>query len=358
MYHVIDMVNKHKGITRGRVTMTDVAKLAGVSQTTVSFVVNNLDAGLPEHTKRKVLQACAELNYSPNEAARRLASKVSRAIGLAIYDISALANYRQSAGVVVASVYRAAEARQQRLQIYTTHERQEDGTDIGTYFAVPVRSHEVDGVVVWDAFVDEQRLVSAFDEGLPLVTLDRRVGSVPSVVPDYDHGFRTVAGYVAEKGFESVCLASRKGDYYRDRRARGAFLAGAYELGISRDSITEMQIDIEAQTDPAVMLTLIDEMLATSRRPRVMVCMYDTIALGAIAALRQRGIRVPQDISVIGCAGVPASGDPAYGLTTLDLRHDAMGQHAVDLVLRMIKGEDLAGSSVVVQPELIVRDSA
>ena len=72
--------------------MTDVARLAGVSQTTVSFVVNNLDAGLPEHTKRKVLQACAELNYSPNEAARRLASRVSRAIGLAIYDISAVAN--------------------------------------------------------------------------------------------------------------------------------------------------------------------------------------------------------------------------------------------------------------------------
>ena len=77
-----------------------------------------------------------------------------------------------------------------------------------------------------------------------------------------------------------------------------------------------------------------------------------------MAALRGKGIRVPEDIAVIGCAGVPAAGDPMYGLTTLDLRHDLMGQHAVDLVLKMAKGEDLEGSSVIVQPELIIRDSA
>jgi len=157
------MESKKQTAKPRRVTMADVAKAAGVSQTTVSFVVNNLDAGLPERTKQKVLQACADLNYSPNEAARRLASKVSHAIGLALYDITALANYRQAAATVIASVYRAAEARQQRLQIYTTHERREDGADIATYFAAPVRGREVDGIVVWDSYVDEKRIVSAFN---------------------------------------------------------------------------------------------------------------------------------------------------------------------------------------------------
>jgi len=338
--------------------MTDVARLAGVSQTTVSFVVNNLDAGLPERTKRKVLQACTELNYSPNEAARRLASKVSRAIGLAVYDITALSNYRQSAATVIASVYRAAEMRQQRLQIYTTHERREDGADIGTYFAVPVRSREVDGVVVWDSFVDEKRIISTFNEGLAIVTLDRRCDNVPSVVPDYDYGFRSIAELLISKGYDRICMATRKGHYYRDRRARGAFLSAAMELGLPIEGISTLDVDIETQTNPTLMEQLIDGLLAKDPRPRALVCMYDVIALSAIAALQKKGIRVPEDIAVVGCAGVPASSDPAYNLTTLDLRHDLMGQHAVDLVLRMVKGEDLAGSSVVVQPELIVRASA
>ena len=336
--------------------MTDVAKLAGVSQTTVSFVVNNLDAGLPEHTKRKVLKACAQLRYSPNEAARRLASKVSRAIGLAIYDITAIANYKQSAAAVVAAVYQAAESREQRLQIYTTHERKEDGADIGTYFAVPVRSREVDGIVVWDQFVEAKRVVSAFDEGLPIVTLDRRVGNVPAVVPDYEQGFREVAGFVARRGYDRICVATRRGSYYRDAIAMEAFLSAVSQLGIPARSVTTIEVDIETQTDPVLMPEIVDEIL--SSKPKALVCVYDTIALGAIAAFRQRGISVPGEIAVVGCAGVPASADPEYDLTTLNIRHDQMGRHAVDMVLRMVKGENLAGSSMVVQPELVIRSSA
>jgi LacI family transcriptional regulator len=336
--------------------MTDVANLAGVSQTTVSFVVNNIDAGLPERTKRKVLQACAQLNYSPNEAARRLASRVSRAIGLAIYDITAIANYKQSAAAVVAAVYRAAESREQRLQIYTTHERKENGADIGTYFAIPVRSREVDGIVVWDQFVEERRVVSAFDEGLPIVTLDRHVANVPAVVPDYEQGFRELAGFLARKGYDRICLATRKGSYYRDAHAKGAFLSAAAQLGIPAQSVHTVEVDIETQTDPVLMSAIIDRIV--SWKPKALACVYDTIALGAIAAFRRRGIRVPKDIAVVGCAGVPASADPEYDLTTLNIRHDQMGQHAVDMVLRMVKGEDLAGSVMVVQPELVIRSSA
>lgn len=352
------MNNNGKSDKPRRVTMMDVAKAAGVSQTTVSFVVNNLDAGLPESTKRRVLDACAKLHYSPNEAARRLARKASHAIGLAMYDITALSNYRQSAATILASVYRAAEARQQRLQIYTTHERREDGADIGTYFAVPVRSREVEGVIVWDSFVDDEKIISAYNEGLSMITLDRQCGNVPSVTPDYVDGFRQVAELIAKKGYDRICIATRTGHYYRDRSARAPFIAAAMDLGLPINQITNLDIDIETQTDPRLMLQAIDKMLASGPRPRVMVCFYDVIALAAIAALREKGLRVPEDIAVIGCAGVPASADPAYDLTTVHLRHDLMGQHAVDMLLRMINGDDLTGSRVVVQPELILRSSA
>ncbi len=88
--------------------MNDVAREAGVSQTTVSFVLNNIEAGLPERTKQRVLDAARRMNYTPNEAARRLASRRSRALGLAIYDITDIMDYQQAASSVVASVFRAA----------------------------------------------------------------------------------------------------------------------------------------------------------------------------------------------------------------------------------------------------------
>lgn len=351
-------MNQDKQSKSRRVTMMDVAKAAGVSQTTVSFVVNNLDAGLPESTKRRVLDACAELNYSPNEAARRLARKASRAIGLAMYDITSLANYRQAAATVLSSVYRAAEGRQQRLQIYTTHERREDGSDIATYFVVPVRSREVEGIVIWDTFADKERIISAYHEGLPMVMLDRQCGDVPSVTPDYADGFRQVAEHIAEKGYDRICVATRPGDYYRDKSAREPFITAAMDLGLPVESMTSIEVEIETQTNSASMLEILDKMLASSPRPRVLVCMYDAIALAAISALRYRGIRVPEDIAVVGCAGVPASADPAYDLTTLDVKHDLMGQHAVDMLLSMISGEDLTGARMMVRPELIVRSSA
>ncbi len=338
--------------------MTDVAKLAGVSQTTVSFVVNNLDAGLPERTKRKVLQACEKLNYTPNEAARRLATRVSHAIGLAIYDISAVVNYRQSGATVLASVYRAAEMRQHKLQIYTTHERSESGVDVGTYYAVPVRSHEVDGVILWDAFVDERQVTSTFTEGLPIVTLDRRCGNVPAVVPDYEHGFRAIAEHLSQKGYHRVAMVTQPGSRYRDTRATAALTASAPEFGITVDGPSPLEVDIETQTDARFMSRLVESILSRKPRPQALVCTYDTIALGLLAALHEAKVSVPDELAVVGCAGVPAAADPAYDLTTLDLRHDLMGQHAVDMVLRMVKGESLAGSCVVVQPELVTRSSA
>lgn len=349
------MVRIKKATAHKRVTMTDVARLAGVSQTTVSFVVNNIDAGLPEITKRKVLQACAELNYSPNEAARRLASRVSHAIGLAIYDISAAADYKQAAAAVIASVYRGAETHRERLLIYTTHERKEDGADIGTYFAVPVRSRAVDGIVVWDAYVDSHRVVSAFAEGFPIVTLDRQCDSVPSVVPDYDNGYKQVAELIRTRHYKHACLISGRIDQYRNFQVKKAFMAAITEMRMSGLSITHLEVDMEHSKPESI---LADDLLALKPRPRVLVCAYDTVALGLVAAFRHKGVRVPEDVAIIGCAGVPASADPAYELTTLDLQYGRMGQHAVDLVLRMVKGESLAGSGVVVQPELIVRSTA
>ncbi|MDH7601642.1 MAG: LacI family DNA-binding transcriptional regulator [Armatimonadota bacterium] len=341
---------------RRRVTMADVARLAGVSQTTVSFVVNNIEAGLPESTKRRVLEACAKLNYSPNEAARRLASKISRAIGLAIYDIMALANYRQSAGVVLASVYQAAEARGQRLQIYTTHERKENGTDVGTYFAVPVRSREVDGIVIWDQYVAEERVTAAFEEGLPIVLLDRRIGEVPAVVPDYELGFSSLADSLLDRGYERFCLALRRGSCYRDVHAKEAFISRVTSKGLPANCIDIVELDIEAEVGPTLDSEIADRMLSTN--PQALVCTYDTIALAAMAAFRKRGMRIPQDIAVVGCAGVPAAADPEYDLTTLHIRYDLMADHAVDMVLRMVKGERVSGSCVAVAPELIVRSSA
>ncbi len=352
------MTTEKKPTKSQRVTMADVARLAGVSLTTVSFVVNNLDGGFTEQTKRKVLRACKKLNYTPNEAARRLATKHSRAIGLAIYDVSAIPDPTQSGGTVLASVYRAAESRGHRLHVFTTHNRSEDGLDVATYYTVPIRSREVDGVVLSDEFVDENRVVSVFRDGLPIVTLDRRCGDVPAVVPDYEYGCRAVAEFLAERGYEPFSIVARPGIHYRDSNIGQILRHTASELGIAVDNRHHFEADPETQVETAHFQALVNNFVACRPWPRAVVCMYDALALALVHSLRQMGVRVPEDIAVIGCSGVPASSDRAYQLTTLDLRYRTMAQHAVDLLLRMLAGENIRGTCVAVQPELIIRSSA
>ncbi len=339
-------------------TMTDVARRAGVSQTTVSFVLNGIDAGLPDRTRQRVIDAARELNYSPNDAARRLASRRSRTLGLAFYDISVVADYRQAAATVMRSVYRAAEKRGNRLSIYTTHERKETGEDIGTYFAVPVRSREVDGMIVWDSYVEEGRLRASFDEPLPIVTLDRQVADVPCVVPDYDDGMRQVVQSLVAQGRRRLCLITHAEKVYRDLNFRASFDRATREAGVSEDNLIYVEEPPAEYATERTVERIIDDLLATPGRPQAILCAYDRSALAALQHLRVHDISVPDEIAVVGCAGLPICGDDCYQISTLDLRHDLMGSHAVDLVLRMVRGEDLRGTKVVVTPEYFRRRTA
>lgn len=338
--------------------MNDVAREAGVSQTTVSFVLNNIEAGLPDRTKQRVLEAARRLNYTPNDAARRLASKRSRALGLAIYDITDITDYQQAASSVVASVFRATETRGYRLSIYTTHQRAEGGEDIKTYFAVPVLSHEVEGVVVWDYYVESERLLASFRDGLPVVALDRQVDDVPCVVPDYDHGLRQVVRALVAKGRRRLGLLVRSDRAFRDVRVRAAFEQAAREAGLADSDLTFREERRPVAREEDTTSRCVDEFLASSRPPEAIVCGYDRTALSALAHLRSRGVKVPDDIAVVGCAGMPVTSHSAFRLSTLDLRIDQMGMHAVDLVLRMTKGEPLAGTCVMVQPQFIERETS
>jgi len=338
-----------------RATMTDVAKRAGVSQTTVSFVLNDIDAGLPERTKKKVLEAARELNYSPNDAARRLASRKSHALGLAIYDIGDIVDYTQAAAVVLASVYRAAERRSHRLAVFTTHERAESGEDLETYFAVPVRSHEVDGVIVWDYYVDGNKLLSGFRDGLPIVTLDRQVMEVPCVVPDYDHGLQEIVDALVRKGHERLCLLTHSEKVYRDVKVRSAFDRAVRRAGIRAEEVTFKEEPRVEPPEDGIVEKIVDEILDMRERPTAVICAYDKSAIATLMQLRRRGIAVPKEMAVVGCAGLPVTAHEAFSLSTLDLRQDLMGTHAVDLVIGMVRGEDLSGTHVLVQPQFVER---
>jgi len=339
--------------------MDDVAREAGVSQTTVSFVLNGIEAGLPESTKQRVLEAARRLNYTPNDAARRLASNRSRAIGLAIYDIRYVMDYQQAAASVLSSVFRAAEIRGQRLGVYTTHERAESGEDIETYFATPVLGREVDGVVVWDYYVGADRLISSFKDGLPIVLLDRQTQDVPCVVPDYDQGLIDIVRHLVSSGRKSLRALVRPGEAYRDTRFRAAFDTAARLAGLAPNQFACLeQPGSRRSGDDSAIQEIVDQLLEMPEPPDAIICARDHMALSVLTHLRARGVDVPGSIAVVGCAGLPVTSHPAFRLSTLDLRLEVMGIHAVDLVVRMAKGEQLSGTCIVVRPEFIPRQTS
>ncbi len=339
-----------------RARMTDVAKKAGVSQTTVSFVLNGIEAGLPESTKQRVLEAARELNYSPNAAARRLASRRSHAIGFAMYDIEYIVDYMTGAAAILAATYAASEIQGHQVVVYTTHERRESGEDAETYFTVPIRSREVDGVIVWDSYVAGDRLAAAFRDGLPIVTVDRVVEEVPSVVPNYEAGLEQVLDLLLSRGHKRFALLYA-GVFHRDRVIREAFDQVVARKGIPPSAITVKEGRYYPGNAHRNVQGRLDEILSQPERPTALICGESKSAFEALAYLKIRGIRVPDEMAVVSCTQVPASDYPLIDLTCLNTHWDVMGRHAVELVLRMVRGENLAGTQVVVEPELVVRGS-
>lgn len=325
--------------------MRDVAQLAGVSIQTVSAVVNNKPE-ITDETRARVLAAIKQLDYRPYAVARSLRTRQTRTIALIVSNI---------ASVAIASMASAAEAHTHSfgyaLILYNTHNDVERETD---YFKAAVQKW-VDGVIFIPAKGRLGRLDILEAAGIPYVAIDRIPDdySGPAVMLDNIKAGRLAGEHLLDLGHRRLAhiggpleirLARERFDGFRQALAARALGPGAcpVEEGVftCEHGYTAMQ-----------------RILANHPRPTAVFAANDLIAIGAMHAIDEAGLRAPDDISIVGVDDIQVAAFQTPPLTTVRQPFTQLATLGVQLLLDILAGKALAQSQFVIEPTLITRRS-
>lgn len=334
-----------------RITSQDVADRAGVSRTTVSFVLNGTHAeSVSEVTRQRVLRIARDLGYVPHAAARSLAGGKTGTIGLVVNDARAI-----SVDVFVAlmlhGLYDICRDHHYRLLLETA-----EFDENSRAYERLVRAKQIDGLVVLNPDPEDAELFALIESGYPIAL----VGAVdhpkahlaisetkPSTIyQTTSHLLRLGHREIAFIHFTTVRKPAA------DPRYRG-YRDALEDAGVSFDEGLVRYAALDAASGYERMRSLLDSGVGMT----ALVAGNDTIAIGALAAIHEAGLRVPQDVAVIGHDDIPVAKFTTPALSTVHVPAEELGRRCGELVIRQLNGEHIEPRSVVLPPRLVIRDS-
>jgi LacI family transcriptional regulator len=321
--------------------------MAHVSRTTVSFVLNQR-AGIkiPDDTRRRVLDAAATLGYYPNSVARQLARGASRTIGLVLRQSPEQVANDGLLAETLRGLASAARAADHRVLVETIVPGE------GTY-ANLVRSGRTDGLVVSGPRYDDEELVELARDGFPVVIQGSLPGlDVPSVDVDNEAGARLAVEHLLALGHRRIACITNASIAYTAASER---VAGYREVLAAAGIAEEPGMIAEGAFDAHSGHRAVAEILARSTPDAIFVA-SDVVAIGVIAGLREAGLSVPGDVSVVGFDAIPLAAYLDPPLTTISLPAHDLGRAAGIALLDRIAGRPVAGRTLL-PTELIVRAS-
>lgn len=313
----------------GKITIHDIAKLAGVSSATVSFVING-KKGVGEETRERINRIIRETGFVPDNNSRRFFFKKSFTVALVGSPIASPFN-----DIFYYDVARGLnqESRELGYSVIFTELQSEAGK---LAFARVIRTRDTDGLVFLQQVPVEVR--GAVQElGLPFVVVDASGGeeNITSVYTDYDHVACMATTYLTQRGHTAIAFISpdRVPSFHMS-----TFAGYRRAMEGVRGSIPFHWIQTGAN-DEAETRRCMDALLSQDPRPTAVFCATDMIAITAINHAREKGVAVPRDISFIGIDDVLLSQYVYPTLTTVRIDKFEMGMAAMDLLIRKIEGE-------------------
>ena len=339
---------------RRTVGIRDVARAAGVSVTTVSHVLNDTpNTRTSDATRDRVRTAAAELGYRPNRMAQGLRTRASGMLGLLTEEIAATPH----AGRIILGAQETASAHNLTLAIINSHVSDEID-ELRSEVEALIDRH-ADGIIYATVYHDVVDLPEEL-AGVPaaLIGARDRAGRIPSVVPDERQGAADLVAYLAERGHRRIGFADGADDVPATRGRLQGYLDGLRAAGIEPDDSLIVSGESEARGGYEAVRRLLDR----SDRPSAVFCYNDRMAMGAYRAAAELGLRVPEDVSIVGFDDQePIASSVWPALTTVALPHYEMGAWAVETLVALMNGqreaELLAGHSVRLPCPIVERDS-
>jgi len=325
--------------------ISEIAKRANVSTATVSRTLNQ-SGPVKAGTARKVWRAVTELNYYPNSHARALVSGRSRLIGLIVSDIT---------NPFFPELIRTFEglAGQQQYDVLLT------STDYDTTRMTAclrrMLERKVDGVAMMTSEMDAGLIKELSKRNVPIVFMDvGQMGPRMSHVSiDYGNGVRQAVDHVVQLGHRHVAFITGPLELHSARTRRQAFVDGLRHRGVTLDRKLIREGTHTAEGGEKAM----KELLKLSRLPTAVVCSNDWTAIGALHAIHAAGLRVPEDISLVGFDDIPLSSYITPSLTTVRMSARDVGSTAFQALFSLIGEAHVEGDVYQIPTRLVVRES-
>lgn len=334
-----------------RPTSFQVAELAGVSRTTVSFVLNGVDkANISAATQTRVRNAARSLGYVPAAAGRTLASGRTHTLGLFICH----AEHLQVDAFIPGALYGLNEV-SQKYGFRVIVEAVPDPARPDAYLEL-VRAKQVDGLVVLNPRRNDKELSRVTKEDVPLVIIG--ASELPHAytvsTDDRTAPAERLTEHLIKLGHTRIAHISYGGLEYQgaDERYQGYRQALA-EVALPYDPALLRTGDYSAASGFLAMTSLLEAHADFT----ALFASNDTVALGAMAALRQRGLRIPEDVAVVGYDDIPMAAYAAPPLTTIRSPALEHGRLAGEMLIKLIRGEPVNKMQIQLELNLIVRES-
>lgn len=334
-----------------RSTSRDVAKLAHVSRTTVSFILNDVPGvSISAATRKRVLDAAKKLNYSPNVAGKKLVSGKSYTIGLVLCQSPEQIFTDAFLPQVILGVEQAA--MQQGFHVLL---KPVDPNDTGGYARLITENH-VDGILLSGPRQDDNALMNLHQQRVPVMLMGQLPETdIPFVDIDATAGAELAVNHLIEHGHQRIGIITNAPlDYTSAQQRRDGYLRALKKAKLPINKAYTK----EGNYTPASGFSAMQALLNSTPRPTAVFVASDVVAMGAMLAIKDAGLDIPRDMAVIGFDDIPLAEFFDPPLTTIHLPAFGIGWAGGERLIRMIQGEGLNDASLLLESKLIIRQSS
>ncbi len=326
-----------------KVTSIEVAQRAGVSQSTVSRVFSTGSPNVSNEARDRVLKASRELGYQPNAIARMMSTRQTNIIGIVMATITS-----PFYPYVLEKFLRELQGIDRQVLLFTASETQ----SVDDLLPLALQ-YQVDALIITSATLSSEMAAISTRSGTPVILFNRTVSApnVSAVCADNVAGGRLAADVLLDSGHRNPAFIAGIQDTSTSQDRERGFRERLRERGVMR--WLRQQGSYTYESGYAAAQALLDQ----PQPPDALFCANDIMALGAVDALRARGVRVPDEVSVIGFDNIPMAGWGAYQLTTISQEVDQMIERTIALMLERIEAPDRPARVELVPGRLIVRAS-
>ena len=339
-------------------SLEDVAKALGVSKTLVSMVLNGKAAqyGISKKTEEKVWKMVDEMGFKPNATARKLRTGKSNVLGLIVADIS-----NPFYAKIARSVEDAANKKGYHMLICSSDENPKREADL---ISILADQHQVDGLIVSSTLDDPQMFDRLHRQNTPFLLLDREFSSglFPSVTVDNRKGAEILIQHLIDKNFRHIGVITLSPSHLSTLKDRvNGYRDALQHNGIEFNEALLREVSFENLREDII--NEVNFLLEAPQEVKAIFALNNLVALYALEAIHQKGLRIPQDIALVSFDDIDLFKFTSPPITAISQPLEKLGEHAMELLFNLMnkkEGEENGSSTehrVVLPVELKIRQS-